>query len=105
MTEATAPSTMRRDIVSAYGVTAARIASWVVISSFVYRFIGREEFATLALVRATLGILNYATLGLAPAMINAIARAKHDPGPSRAEGSILDYASARPPADHVIVAS
>src|SRR4051794_2229462 len=99
-------STMRRDIVSAYGVTVARIASWVIVSSFVYRFIGRDEFAVVALVRGTLGVLNYVTLGLAPAVINAIANAKAEPARQiSGSGGVLDYASARPPAERVIVAS
>lgn len=105
MSDAPAPSTMRRDIVSAYGVTAARIASWVIVSSFVYRFIGRDEFATLAFVRATLGVLNYVTLGLAPAMLNGIARARNEPVRVLPQGEELQYAQPQTPTERVLVAS
>ncbi|HEV2294920.1 MAG TPA: MATE family efflux transporter [Tepidisphaeraceae bacterium] len=70
---ASSPS-MRRDVLSAYLATAARIGSWMVIAGVVMRRFGTDEFALLALVRATLSILNYGTLGLGPAMIHHLAR-------------------------------
>jgi O-antigen/teichoic acid export membrane protein len=63
-------TTIRRDIASAYLAAGARVVSWIVVSAFVYRRGGPGAFALLALVRATLGLLNYATVGLAPAMIH-----------------------------------
>lgn len=65
---------MRRDIASAYAAAVARIASWIIISAFVYRRSGADAFGMLALVRATLGLLNYTTIGLAPAMIHLLPR-------------------------------
>jgi O-antigen/teichoic acid export membrane protein len=69
-------STMRRDVTSAYGATFARIFSWVIISAAVWRMMGEGAFALMSLVRATIGILNYTSLGLAPAMIRLLAEAK-----------------------------
>src|SRR5438045_2321969 len=67
---------MRRDVISAYGASVARIASWVVVSAAVYRLVSPGAFALMSLVRATIGILNYASVGLAPAMIRLLAEAK-----------------------------
>ncbi len=66
---------MRRDILSAYAATGMRVLSWAIVSALVYRKMGAGAFATLTLVRATIGVLNYASLGLAPAMIARLASA------------------------------
>lgn len=66
--------TLSREIASAYVASAARIGSWVIVSAVVYRKMGADAFALLALVRGTIGILNYTNLGLAPALIHAISR-------------------------------
>ena len=76
-----APSTMHRDVASAYAASAARIISWIVTSAAVYRIAGAGAFAILSLVRATIGILNYASVGLAPAMIRLLAEAKASRSP------------------------
>jgi O-antigen/teichoic acid export membrane protein len=70
------PSTMRRDVSSAYLASAARIVSWIVTSAAVFRLVSPGAFALMSLVRATIGILNYASVGLAPAMIRLLAEAK-----------------------------
>src|SRR5829696_6372505 len=62
-------SSLRRDIVSAYVASGAKIASWVVVSAIVFRLGGIAEFGILALIRATVGLLQYASLGLGPAMV------------------------------------
>jgi O-antigen/teichoic acid export membrane protein len=67
-------TTTARDLVSAYAATAARIGSWIIVAAVVMRRFGTDEFALLALVRGTLSILNYGTLGLGPAMIHHLAR-------------------------------
>jgi O-antigen/teichoic acid export membrane protein len=69
------PSTMRRDISTAYLVTAARIGAWLLVSALVYRRLGAAAFALLTLVRSTVGLLSYTSLGLAPAMIAKLAQA------------------------------
>jgi O-antigen/teichoic acid export membrane protein len=69
-------SSMRRDVASAYAATAAKIGSWVIVSGLVYRCAGAEDFAVLALIRGTIGILNYTALGLSPAMIRLLAEAR-----------------------------
>src|SRR5438132_10060949 len=93
--------TMRRDVMSAYGASAARITSWVIVSAMVYRKLGADAFAMLTLVRATVGLLAYAALGIAPAMISRLANASvasiirapiDDEGPL----PVLDYQSSAP---------
>jgi O-antigen/teichoic acid export membrane protein len=76
---AEAPSTMRRDIASAYVASAARVGAWVVVSAIVMREFGSGGFGLLALVRGTLSILNYGTLGIGPAMIHHLSRAARAP--------------------------
>jgi O-antigen/teichoic acid export membrane protein len=69
---------MRRDVASAYFASATRIASWVIVSGLVYRLLGPPQFALLALIRGTIGLLNYISLGLAPALIHEAAHARSD---------------------------
>jgi O-antigen/teichoic acid export membrane protein len=66
---------LRRDIVSAYLVTAARVFAWIVVTGSVVRVAGRGAFAILALVQTTVGILEYAAIGLSPAIIRMSAEA------------------------------
>jgi O-antigen/teichoic acid export membrane protein len=89
---------MRRDIATAYFVTAARIVSWAGISAIVYRRLGRGGFAMLTLVRSTIGLLSYTSLGLAPAMVKRLAEAAR-PLPARPleiepllQSNVLPYA-------------
>ncbi|CAN5586073.1 hypothetical protein BH10PLA1_BH10PLA1_16070 [soil metagenome] len=73
-------STMRRDIVSAYLASGMKVASWAVVMGMVYRIIhvGAVDLISIfVLARGTLGLLNYTTLGLAPAIIHLLAKAKH----------------------------
>src|SRR5436309_3418268 len=65
-------STMRRDLISAYLASGMKVASWAAVSAIVLRYSYYENLATLALVRSTLGLLNYTTLGLGPAMIRLV---------------------------------
>jgi O-antigen/teichoic acid export membrane protein len=88
---------MRRDVISAYVASAAKIGSWVIVSGMVYRRLGDAEFAMLALVRGTIGILNYTTLGLSPAMIRLVAQTQQEqPQLDSARGGVLDYYTAQP---------
>jgi hypothetical protein len=80
---------MRRDVLSAYAASAAKILSWVIVSGLLYRYIDIAEFAMLALVRGTIGILNYTSFGLSPAMIRIVAERKTAPTPQG--GSTLSY--------------
>lgn len=70
---------MRRDIVSAYVASGAKIASWAVVSAMVYRHLSPQAFAALALIRGTIGLLNYAAVGLGPALIRLIAEEASKP--------------------------
>lgn len=77
------PSTTRRlllDLLTSQGSALTRFLSWAIVSGLLYRFAGRDAFATFALIRATLGILNYVTLGLAPALLHRLPRSQ-DPAP------------------------
>ncbi len=73
----TAPS-LRRDIASAYLVTAARVIAWIVVTAAVFRVAGKSAFALLAIVQSTVGILEYAAIGLSPAIIRLTAEAIRD---------------------------
>src|SRR5215212_8054048 len=70
------PSSLRRDIISAYVASGAKIIRWVVVSGIVFRIGGIAEFGMLALIRATVGLLQYASLGLGPAMVKLGAEAE-----------------------------
>jgi len=66
---------MRRDIVSAYFVTISRVVAWALVAAAVFRKAGDSGFAALALVQATIGLLEYTAAGLAPAVIRLTAEA------------------------------
>jgi len=68
-------SSLRRDILSAYLVTAARVLAWIVVTAAVIRTAGKPAFALLALFQSTIGILEYAAIGLSPAIIRLTAEA------------------------------
>jgi O-antigen/teichoic acid export membrane protein len=70
------PPSLRRDIASAYLASASRLLSWILVTALIYRRAGAAAFAVLALVRTTIGLLNYTTLGLGPATIRMLASAK-----------------------------
>src|SRR5687768_9470302 len=93
-------SSMRLDLISAYAVTAARVGSWVVISAVVFRRFGAEALGVLTLVRATIGILSYTSLGLGAAMVKQLADAGREPRVQRdvplAALAVEDDAQARP---------
>lgn len=74
-------STMRRDVISAYGLTASRILSWIVVSGAVYRVFGADDFAIVALVRATVGLIGYVSLGIGPAIVRLLSIAQSIPNP------------------------
>ena len=89
------PSSMRRDIVSAYIAAGAKIASWAIVSAIVYRKLGATAFGLLALVRATIGLLNYAAVGLGPALVRLIAEETSKPRPMplavEPDGGVISY--------------
>jgi O-antigen/teichoic acid export membrane protein len=92
-------STMHHDLFWAYAASGARIISWAIVSAFVFRKGGKEEFGMLSLVRGTIGILNYTAVGLAPAMVRMLAEARQsdaaDPAIPVQSGGTLDYHSPR----------
>jgi O-antigen/teichoic acid export membrane protein len=65
-----------RDIFWAYALSAARVTSWIVVYGTLYRKVGAESAALLALVRWTLGLLNYASAGLGPAILHYAAKSQ-----------------------------
>jgi O-antigen/teichoic acid export membrane protein len=83
---------MRRDLVSAYLASATRFGSSVIVSALVFRFVGAAEFAMLALVRGTIGLLNYTSLGLAPALIHRAANSTRGTLPALTLPSTSDAA-------------
>jgi O-antigen/teichoic acid export membrane protein len=88
-----------RDLFWAYAAAGAKVLSWVVVSGLVFRRLGAFELGMLALARATVGFLNYAGVGLAPALVHRMSAAlaapravEHDI--SHCNGGILSYATA-----------
>ncbi len=69
-------SSLRREIASAYLASGAKIVSWVVVAGVVYRVGGAVEFGILSLIRGTIGILSYVSLGVGPAMVRMMAGAQ-----------------------------
>jgi O-antigen/teichoic acid export membrane protein len=91
---------MRRDILSAYAASGAKVLSWVIVSAIVFRA-DPLAFAVLALIRGTVALLNYTSLGLGPTLVRFLAQAppasvqavaSHEQPP----GNVLSYASAKP---------
>ncbi len=87
------PSTLRRDLVTAYLASGAKVASWLWVTGFLFRMWGEEAVAVFAMARATLGVLAYATLGLGPAMVYFLAKAV---APKRVE-TIAELDATAPP--------
>lgn len=90
---------MRRDVLSAYCASFARIASWVIVSAIVYRKFGADAFALFTLVRATVGLLAYAAIGISPALISRLASQSSRstiPVEGASQARILHYESTQP---------
>jgi O-antigen/teichoic acid export membrane protein len=66
---------LRRDIISAYLVTAGRMGAWIIVTAAVFRVAGKSAFALLAIIQSTVGILEYAAIGLSPAIIRMTSEA------------------------------
>ncbi|HMO26032.1 MAG TPA: hypothetical protein PKB10_07165, partial [Tepidisphaeraceae bacterium] len=62
----------RRDLVAAYVATGMKIVAWAVVSAMLLRYGSAEQLAVFALLRATIGLLQYTTLGLAPALVRQL---------------------------------
>ena len=75
MSDAPPKSTMHRDVLTAYALTAARVVAWILVSAAVYRRYPPDYFAALSLIRWTIGLLAYTSIGLGPAMVHALAQA------------------------------
>jgi O-antigen/teichoic acid export membrane protein len=52
--------------------------AWIVVTAAVFRVAGKPAFALLAIVQSTVGILEYAAIGLSPAIIRFTAEALRD---------------------------
>jgi O-antigen/teichoic acid export membrane protein len=72
---------LRRDVAAAYVAAGSRVGAWAIVSAIVYRLAGPDHFGTLALIRGAIGILNYTSVGLAPALIRSFARTGEGPVP------------------------
>jgi O-antigen/teichoic acid export membrane protein len=69
---------LRSDLVAAYAAAGARVLAWAAVSRLVFGGGAHvAEFALLALIRSTVGLLNYSGLGIAPALIHFIAKARN----------------------------
>src|SRR5687768_15826849 len=63
-----AKPSIRWEIATAYLAAAAKVGAWALVTALLIRS-SRAEFAIFALVRGTIGLLNYTSLGLGPAMV------------------------------------
>lgn len=66
---------MSRALVTAYAASAARVASWLIVFGLVYRAsgdAGQANLGTLALARASVGLLGYASLGITPVLVRLL---------------------------------
>ncbi|QOV87982.1 MATE family efflux transporter [Humisphaera borealis] len=63
------------DVASGYLLALFRILSWAGVTAFLYREAGPVAFGIFALLRGTISILSYTSLGLGPALVHAIAKA------------------------------
>lgn len=64
---------MRTDLVAAFAASGAKALAYAVISSMLLAGGAHApDFAMFTLIRSTLGLLNYATLGIAPAFIRQL---------------------------------
>ncbi len=88
-----ATTSTRGDLIAAYAATGAKVLSWVVAAAVVYRTLGEAAFAVLAMTRATLGLLNYTTFGLGPALTRLVAER---------EAALLDVEPVQQPVQHDI---
>ncbi len=82
-------------VAASYAASTARVASWLVVSAVVYRWGGADQLAILMLVRGTIGILSYTSLGLTPALVQLLSQPNKHPAPASAPVSkTLGYAHA-----------
>lgn len=69
--------TIKSDLLAAYAAAGAKVLAWAAVSRLVLGGgVYAAEFALLALIRSTLGLLNYTSLGLAPTMIHFLSVAR-----------------------------
>ena len=73
--QASGDSKLHHDLIWAYVASGAKIASAAFVAGLLFRRAGAAEFAMFALIRGTIGVLNYTSLGLAPAMVRLLAEA------------------------------
>lgn len=59
---------------TSYFAAVARVVSWLIVSAVVFRWGGPEQLALLMLVRGTIGLLSYVSLGLTPALIHHLSK-------------------------------
>jgi O-antigen/teichoic acid export membrane protein len=81
-----------------------RVGAWILVTATVFRAAGQPAFALLAIVQSTVGILEYAAIGLSPAIIRLtaealqISRKDSDWGDSAArDGDVIPYETVHRP--------
>jgi O-antigen/teichoic acid export membrane protein len=60
---------LRGDLLSSYALTIVRVCVWAGMAAYVYRVGGAKALAAFTLARTAVTLMNYAGLGLAPALI------------------------------------
>jgi O-antigen/teichoic acid export membrane protein len=70
-------ASLRQDVISGYVLAAARVGAWAGVTAYIYREMGPIAFGVFALLRGTITILSYTSLGVAPAMVHRLAIARN----------------------------
>ena len=66
---------MALDVVSGYALAAARVAAWAGVSALVFRGPRPSDFGLLVLLRGTITLVGYTSVGLGPAMVRLLTAA------------------------------
>jgi O-antigen/teichoic acid export membrane protein len=62
----------RRDLIATYIAVTMKVLSWAIVTALLLRSGSPEQLAVFALLRATVGLLQYTSLGLSPALVRQL---------------------------------
>lgn len=81
-------------LTSSYAVSAVRVINWAIAAGLVYRYDGERAFAAFAMARALISIMNYMSIGIAPALVTLLPqmRATRTEPVEAMPDKVLDYA-------------
>ncbi len=59
-------------LTSSYAVQGLRVLNWAIAAGLVYRYDGERAFAVFAMARALVSVMNYMSIGIAPALVTLL---------------------------------